>query len=148
MLPLQAENIKKYGKIHLIEISGVKAVQLSNPADLETVLRNEPKNPQRPNFPILEYYREKREKKPGLFFANGTVWHNYRSVMSKPMLRPVEVADYSSEFNEIVSAFCDRVKNIRECPRENMKSRDWTTSFSNGPSSRLQKWCLTNDLGV
>ena len=122
MLPLQAESIKKYGKIHLIEISGVKAVQLSDPADVETVLRNEPKYPQRLNFPILEYYREKRKKKPGLFFANGTVWHNYRSVMSKPMLRPVEVADYSSAFNEIVSAFCDRVKNIRERPgseREN-----------------------------
>ena len=38
------------------------------------------------------------------------------------MLRPVEVADYSSAFNEIVSAFCDRVRNIRERPgseREN-----------------------------
>ena len=116
ILPLQAESIKKYGKIHLIEITGVKAVQLSDPADVETVLRNEPKYPHRLNSPILEYYREKRKKKPGVFFANGTVWRNYRSVISKRMLRPVEVADYSSAFNEIVSAFCDRVKNVRECP--------------------------------
>ena len=117
MLPLQAESIKKYGKIHLIEIPGFKAVQLSDPADVETVLRNEPKYPQRFNSPVLEYYREKRKKKPGVFFANGTVWHNYRSVISRRMLRPTEVANhYSFAFNEIVSAFCDRVKNIRECP--------------------------------
>ena len=122
MLPLQAESIKKYGKIHLIEIPGFKAVQLSDPADVETVLRNEPKYPQRFNSPVLEYYREKRKKKPGVFFANGTVWHNYRSVISRRMLGPKEVANYFSTLNEIVTAFCDRVKNIRECPgseREN-----------------------------
>ena len=117
MLPLQAESIKKYGKIYLIEIPDVKAVQLSDPADVETVLRNEPKYPERFRSPIFDYYREKRKKKPGVFFANGTVWHNYRSVISRRMLRPTEVANhYSSPFNEIVSAFCDRVKNIRECP--------------------------------
>ena len=117
ILPLQAEGIKKYGKIYLIEIAGVKAVQLSDPADVETVLRNEPKYPQRFRSPIFDYYREKRKKKPGVFFANGTVWHNYRSVISRRMLRPTEVGNhYSFAFNEIVSAFCDRVKNIRECP--------------------------------
>ena len=122
MLPLQAEGIKKYGKIYLIEIPGVKAVQISDPADVETVLRNEPKYPQRFNSPILQYYREKRKKKPGVFFANGTVWHNYRSVISRRMLVPTEVANHSSTLNEIVTAFCDRVKNTRECPgseREN-----------------------------
>ena len=122
MLPLQAEGIKKYGKIYLVEIPGVKAVQISDPADVETVLRNEPKYPQRFNSPILQYYREKRKKKPGVFFANGTVWHNYRSVISRRMLVPTEVANHSSTLNEIVTAFCDRVKNTRECPgseREN-----------------------------
>ena len=122
MLPLQAEGIKKYGKIYLIEIPGVKAVQISDPADVETVLRNEPKYPQRFNSPILQYYREKRKKKPGVFFANGTVWHNYRSVISRLMLVPTKVANHSSTLNEIVTAFCDRVKNTRECPgseREN-----------------------------
>ena len=122
MLPLQAEGIKKYGKIYLIEIPGVKAVQISDPADVETVLRNEPKYPQRFNSPILQYYREKRKKKPGVFFASGTVWHNYRSVISRRMLVPTEVANHSSTLNEIVTAFCDRVKNTRECPgseREN-----------------------------
>ena len=100
----------------------MKAVQISDPADVETVLRNEPKYPQRFNSPILQYYREKRKKKPGVFFANGTVWHNYRSVISRRMLVPTEVANHSSTLNEIVTAFCDRVKNTRECPgseREN-----------------------------
>ena len=70
----------------------------------------------------MQYYREKRKKKPGVFFANGTVWHNYRSVISRRMLVPTEVANHSSTLNEIVTAFCDRVKNTRECPgseREN-----------------------------
>ena len=73
MLPLQAEGIKKYGKIYLIEIPDFKAVQLNDPADVETVLRNEPKYPQRFRSPIFDYYREKRKKKPGVFFANDTV---------------------------------------------------------------------------
>ena len=134
MLPLQAEGIKKYGKIYLIEIPDFKAVQLSDPADVETVLRNEPKYPQRFRSPIFDYYREKHKKKPGVFFANGTVWHNYRSVISKQMLRPVEVADYSSAFNEIVSAFCNRVKNIRERPGS---EREYEVT---GLDNELFKW--------
>ena len=53
MLSLQAEGIKKYGKIYLIEIPDFKAVQLSDPADVETVLRNEPKYPQRRGLGLL-----------------------------------------------------------------------------------------------
>lgn len=112
----QAQNIKKYGKIYLIEIPGVKAVQLADPVDVVTVFRNEPKYPKRFNSPIFNYYREKRKRKPGVFFADGAEWYTYRSVTSKRMLRPKEVADYAASFNEIVTAFCERVKSIQETP--------------------------------
>ncbi|KAJ7394491.1 hypothetical protein OS493_000305 [Desmophyllum pertusum] len=114
VIPLQAKSIEKYGRIYLVDLPGMTAVQLASPLDVATVLRNEPKYPKRFNIPIFDYYRERRGKEPGVFFADGTEWHNYRSVISKRMLRSKEVADYATSFNQIVTAFIERVKNIRE----------------------------------
>ncbi|XP_078373566.1 cytochrome P450 27C1-like [Oculina patagonica] len=116
LLSLQADSIEKYGRIFLMDFPGMKSVSLADPLDVATVLRNEPKHPRRFNIPIFDYYRETRGKEPGVFFANGTEWYNYRSVISKRMLRPKEVADYAVPFNEIVTDFIERVKNIREPP--------------------------------
>lgn len=113
---LKAEDIEKYGKIYQVESPGVNAVQLANPLDIATVMRNEPKYPKRFNSPIFDYYRENRRKKPGVFFSEGAQWHNYRSVISKRMLRLKEIAEYAASFNEIVTAFTERLRSIRESP--------------------------------
>ena len=116
VLSLQANSVEKYGRIFLVDLPGMKSVNLANPLDVATVLRNEPKHPKRFNIPVFDYYRETRKKEPGVFFANGEEWYNYRSVISKRMLRPKEVADYADSFNQIVSDFIERVKLIRESP--------------------------------
>ena len=66
-LDVQAESVKKYGKIFRAQIPGVNIVVISDPADVAELLRSEPKYPQRLKFPILDYYREKRKKNP--FFS-------------------------------------------------------------------------------
>ena len=116
VLSLEAKSIEKYGKIFLVDLPGMRSVHLANPLDVATVLRNEPKHPRRFNIPVFDYYRETRGKDPGVFFANGTEWYKYRSVISKRMLRPKEVADYAASFNQIVTDFIERVKDIRESP--------------------------------
>ena len=114
ILKVQEEYANKYGRIFRSQIPGITIVSLSDPADVAKVLRTEPKYPERLQFPILDYYREKRKKIPGVFFADGPEWYKHRSVLSKRMLRPKEVADYASGFNEIVTDFIHRLRTIRE----------------------------------
>ena len=113
-LDIQAENVKKYGKIFRSQRPGMTIVSITDPADVAKLLRSEPKYPQRLKFPTLEYYREKRKKIPGVFFADGEEWYKMRSALSKRMLRPKEVADYAPSFNEIVTDFIHRLRSVRE----------------------------------
>ena len=110
----QLEDVKKYGKIFRTQLPGRTIVSLADPTDVAKVLRSEPKYPKRVSIPVLEYYREKREKIPGVFFADGPEWYKHRSVLSKRMLRPKEVADYTSGFNQIITDFIHRLRTVRE----------------------------------
>ena len=114
ILKVQKQNANKYGKIFRSQIPGATIISLSDPADVAKVLRSEPKYPQRRQFPVLDYYREKRQKIPGVFFLDGPEWYKHRSVLSKRMLRPKEVADYASGFNEIITDFIHRLRTVRE----------------------------------
>ena len=114
MLTGQAKGVKRYGRIFRHQYPGNKIVSLADPADVAKVMRAEPKYPQRFKFPVLKYYREKRQKIPGVFFADGPEWYKHRSVISKRMLRPKEVADYASGFNEIITDFIHRLRTVRE----------------------------------
>ena len=114
ILKVQKQNANKYGKIFRSQIPGATIISLSDPADVAKVLRSEPKYPQRRQFPVLDYYREKRQKIPGVFFLDGPEWYKHRSVLSKRMLRPKEVADYASGFNQIITDFIHRLRTVRE----------------------------------
>ena len=114
ILTVQEQHANKYGKIFRSRFPGVTIISLSDPADVAKVLRSEPKYPERLQFPILDYYREKRQKIPGVFFSDGPEWYKHRSVLSKRMLRPKDVADYASGFNEIITEFIHRLRTVRE----------------------------------
>ena len=114
MLASQLEDVKKYGKIFRTQIPGQTVVSVADPADVAKVLRSEAKYPKRVSIPVLEYYREKRQKIRGVFFADGPEWYKHRSVLSKRMLRPKEVAEYASGFNEIITDFIHRLRTVRE----------------------------------
>ena len=114
ILAVQEEHANKYGRIFRWQLPGVTIISISDPADVAKVLRSEPKYPERLQFPALDYYREKRQKTPGVFFLEGPEWYKHRSVLSKRMLRPKEVADYASGFNEIITDFIHRLRTVRE----------------------------------
>ena len=114
MMTSQLDNVKKYGKIFRTHLPGQTVVSVADPADVAKVLRSEPKYPKRVSIPVLEYYRQKRQKIPGVFFADGPEWYKHRSVLSKRMLPPKEVAYYASGFNEIISDFIHRLRTVRE----------------------------------
>ena len=114
LMTSQLEDVKKYGKIFRTQVPGMTVVSLADPADVAKVLRSESKYPKRVSIPVLEYYREKRQKTPGVFFADGPEWYKHRNVLSKRMLRPKEVADCASGFNEIITDFIHRLRTVRE----------------------------------
>ena len=117
ILSVQRDHVNKYVNILKQSLAGHTMVEIADPADVTKVLRSEAKYPQRFEFPILDYYREKRQKIPGVFFADGPEWYKLRSVLSKRMLRPKQVADYASGFNDIITDFVYRLRSVRE-PKE------------------------------
>ena len=113
LLDLQAELVEKYGKIYRIQFPGADIVPIANPEDVEKVFRTDGKYPRRFDSPALDFYRETRKKTPGVFFKNGEEWYKHRSVISKRILRPKELAQYIPELNEIVDYFVSRLRLIR-----------------------------------
>ena len=111
---LQEEHADKYGRIFRSQLPRVTIISLSDPVDVAKVLRSEPKYPERLQFPVLDYYREKRRKILGVFFLDGPEWYKHRSMLSKRMLQPKEVADYASGFNQIITDFMHRLRSVRE----------------------------------
>lgn len=115
ILDRPSQRIQQYGKTYRIQLSGKRSiVNISDPDDVKKVFRAEPKFPKRFDIPVLDHYRKTHEKSPGVFFANYEEWYKYRSVISKRMLRPKEVAEYVPTFNEIISEFIARLRRIRD----------------------------------
>ena len=113
ILDSQAQLVEQYGKIYRMQFPGIDMVVIADPEDVGKVLRAEAKYPKRFDSPILDFYRETHKKIPGVFFANGKEWHKHRSVISKRMLRPKEVADYVPVLNEIITDFIARLRKLR-----------------------------------
>ena len=113
ILELQLHDIQKYGAISKEMIPGREFLKISEPSDVAIVLRCEAKYPKRFEIPLFDFYREARGKTPGVFFLNGHEWHRHRSVISKRLLRPKEVAEYAPIFNDIASDLVVRLRNIR-----------------------------------
>jgi len=134
LLSSQKESVNKYGPIFKERFSGNIAVSLADPSDVAKVLRNESKYPQRLRLPVFDYYREMRRRIPGVFFADGPEWYKHRSVLSKKMLRPKQVADYASGFNNIITDFIHRLRIVRE-PDDSEKANEVS-----GLDNELFKW--------
>ena len=134
LLSSQQESVNKYGPISKERFGGNIVVALADPSDVAKVLRNESKYPQRSGAPVIDYYREIRKRIPGVFFADGPEWYKHRSVLSKKMLRPKQVADYASGFNEIITDFIQRLRTVRE-PIDSEKANEVC-----GLDNELFKW--------
>ncbi|KAK3725277.1 hypothetical protein QZH41_010113, partial [Actinostola sp. cb2023] len=109
------EGVKDFGRIHKIVVPGFATplVQLAVPDEVAKVFYLEPKYPKRVDIPIITHFMEEKKKK-GVFFNDGHEWYRHRSVISKRMLRPKEVAAYSPMLNDVVTDFMNRLEKIRE----------------------------------
>ncbi|EDO48366.1 predicted protein, partial [Nematostella vectensis] len=88
-------------------------VSISDPDDVQMVLRSESKFPKRSLLPLIDQYRQLRQVPPGLAFAVGEEWYKHRTVLSKKMLRPPEVAAYCPTFDAITNEFLIKIHKLR-----------------------------------
>ena len=116
ILEAQVRNAQKFGPIFRTKYTGLRPVtnvKISNPSDVATVLRAESRTPLRPDAPAREYYRKKTNKPAGLIFDNGPDWYKHRRGVNERMMKPKNVAEYDTAFNEIVTDFITRLEKLR-----------------------------------
>ncbi|XP_065059811.1 1,25-dihydroxyvitamin D(3) 24-hydroxylase, mitochondrial-like [Rhopilema esculentum] len=89
-------------------------VWLFDPQDVATVFRADSKYPRRFDIPLLDDFYARRSKEPGVFFLNGDKWHKPRILLSKKMLRPLEVNQYIPRINCIASEMVERISKVRD----------------------------------
>ena len=91
-------------------------IQLFNPEDVATVFRAEPKYPVRFVVPVFEDFYMRRSKDPGVFFLNGAKWQKHKRLMSKVMLRPIQINKYIPRISDIASDMVSRISKVRNSP--------------------------------
>ncbi|XP_037942818.1 cytochrome P450 CYP12A2-like, partial [Teleopsis dalmanni] len=111
----------KYGDICLMPaVFGRPPMLLTfNPADFETVFRNEGIWPDRPGSETLAYHREKHrvdffQGTDGLISTKGEKWGTFRSAVNPVLMQPKNAKFYIHKMCKINSEFVDRIREIRD----------------------------------
>lgn len=108
------ERVRVYGRIYKESLGANNlTVFLADPNDAEIVLRSDTIYPKRINVTLFEYFWEKYNREPGVFFLNGVKWYKQRSVLSKRMLVPRTLHQFTPEMNNIAAEFASRLKTLR-----------------------------------
>ncbi|XP_066279066.1 cytochrome P450 10-like [Branchiostoma lanceolatum] len=110
---------QQYGKIYK-ENLGPRGtfVRIADPADIETVYRNEGRYPHRPSFPLVRESMEAagqellkhRARSESSFNGQGLEWYRTRSAVNRTLLRRSGVALFHPTLNEISDDFLALLK--------------------------------------
>ncbi|TRY74208.1 hypothetical protein DNTS_002854 [Danionella cerebrum] len=110
---IQMEHSQKYGKIFKSRFGPQLVVSISDRDMVAQVLRSEREAPQRANMESWKEYRDMRGRSTGLISAEGDEWLKMRSVLRQLIMRPRDVAVFSTEVNEVVHDLVKRVEILR-----------------------------------
>lgn len=110
---IQMEHAKKYGKIFKSRFGPQFVVSIADRDMVAQVLRSESATPQRGNMESWKEYRDLRGRSTGLISAEGDEWLKMRSVLRQLIMRPRDVAVFSSDVNDVVADLVKRVKTLR-----------------------------------
>ncbi|XP_066433884.1 sterol 26-hydroxylase, mitochondrial-like [Eleutherodactylus coqui] len=105
---------KRYGPWWKSEISNFRMVNITDPAILEVMVRQEGKYPLRSEIDLWREHRELRKLSYGPFTERGKKWHTLRSLLNQKMLKPKEAKSYAGSINEVISDFMARLEDLRK----------------------------------
>ncbi|XP_032871502.1 25-hydroxyvitamin D-1 alpha hydroxylase, mitochondrial isoform X3 [Amblyraja radiata] len=110
---LQLEGKAKYGPVWKARFGPILTVHIADPALIEQVLRQEGQHPIRSDLSSWKDYRQHRGHAYGLLTAEGEEWQELRSILSKHMLKPKQVAAYDGVLNNVITDLVLRLRQQR-----------------------------------
>lgn len=115
------ENRKRFGKIYREKFGSLNLVMISNPEDVETILRNEGPFPSRGETESLKTYRNSRKQwysTTGLLLLQGKEWWELRSKTQKHLLKPKAVQAYLNPMQDVARDFIKKMLHDKDSNQE------------------------------
>ncbi|KAM8933776.1 cytochrome P450 27C1 [Pelodytes ibericus] len=110
---IQQKHVREYGRIFKSHFGPQFVVSIADRDMVAQVLRTEREAPQRANMESWQEYRDLRGRSTGLISAEGNKWLAMRSVLRQKILKPKDVAIYSSGVNDVVHDLIKRICTLR-----------------------------------
>lgn len=108
------KSFEKYGPIYKENIGPLNLVFINDVDGVEKLHRQEGKYPRRAIIIPWRHWRDEQDLSRGILTEDGSEWKRMRSVLDKQMLIPRHVATYTEDFNEVVTDFIERLRQIRK----------------------------------
>ena len=112
------EQAREYGPIYQEHIANFSHVVISDPREYTKVVHADGRQPYRIEMEPMVHYRKKRGLNLGTVNGQGDEWYRHRSVLSRKLLRPIEVQHYIQPMNVVANDFMKRLKRIRDPQQE------------------------------
>ncbi|XP_047579127.1 cytochrome P450 27C1 isoform X1 [Lutra lutra] len=106
---IQQKHTLEYGKIFKSHFGPQFVVSIADRDMVAQVLRAEGAVPQRANMGSWQEYRHLRGRSTGLISAEGKQWLKMRRVLRQRILKPRDVAIFSSEINQVIADLIKRI---------------------------------------
>ncbi|KAI8509200.1 hypothetical protein Bbelb_130480 [Branchiostoma belcheri] len=107
------EAFKAYGPIWRNKIGSFDMVHLCDPEAVRELFKAEGRYPERLDVTPWRLYREDAGKDTAILLSNDKRWHRNRTVVSRPMLRPQNVARFVPTVDDVASDMVRRILSVR-----------------------------------
>ncbi|XP_066297904.1 cholesterol side-chain cleavage enzyme, mitochondrial-like [Branchiostoma lanceolatum] len=104
---------KEYGPIWRNKIGSFDMVHLCDPDAARELFKSEGKYPERIDVKPWRLYREGAGKAMGIILSNDKLWHKNRTVISRLLLRPQNVARTVGKVDDVASEMIQHILSIR-----------------------------------
>ena len=104
----------QYGPIYKESIAHFSHVVISDPKEYTKVIHVDGKQPHRIEMEPLAHYRRKKGLMLGTVSGQGEEWYRHRTVLSRKLLRPIEVQRYVQPMDVVANDFMKRLHRVRD----------------------------------
>lgn len=137
------QTFKEIGPIYKMRLgNGGWAVYCSDPKDVEFVYHNDGKYPARMHIEAWREYRRDKGMPMGVLIDNGEAWAKQRNVLSKRIMRPLELAKFTGTMNEVSQELIGKLRQIRHGEGGGGVDDDSNALIVEELEDELSKWAM------